>query len=235
MELNIIDHVIAAVLVVALPLWAFWEFRRLLAKVHAGDAGARLGGYKLTMAVEWGLAGAIVVIWLISGRNLEALGLGASLSLRWWIGAALALLAVAILIKQAVSAKRNPDDLRAIREQFGELEAMLPHTATEARSFVALSVTAGVCEEILYRGFFIAYLEPVAGIWLAVLLSSLVFGIAHFYQGTKGVIKTGAVGLVMAGLYKLTGSLWAPIFLHAIIDIVSGHLGYAAIRRTSDS
>lgn len=234
MELNVIDHIIAAILIIALPLYAYWEFSRLLAQVRAGVAGARLRAYRLTMAVEWGLAGGVLVVWLLSGRSLETLGLGTGLSVRWWIGAALTLLGITVLVVQAVSAKRSRESLSEVRAHFGELEAMLPHTAAEARTFGAVSVTAGVCEELLYRGFLIAYLEPAAGIWFAVILSSTVFGVGHYYQGTKGIVKTGIVGLVMAGLYQLTGSLWAPIILHASIDMVSGHLGYKAIEMTSD-
>ncbi len=48
----------------------------------------------------------------------------------------------------------------------------------------------------------------------AALLSSLVFGLGHAYQGPKGVLKTGLFGLAIAGLCLLTGSIWLLIVLH---------------------
>jgi membrane protease YdiL (CAAX protease family) len=83
-------------------------------------------------------------------------------------------------------------------------------------------VSAGICEELIYRGFLLGVLSALGGAWLGVLISSLIFGLAHSYQGPAGIAKTAGVGLVMAGLTVLTGSLWAAIFLHIVIDITSG-------------
>lgn len=229
MELTTIDHVLAAILIVAMPLYALWEFRRLLAQLKAGVGGARMSGYKMTMAVEWCLSSAIVVLWLLAGRELPALGLGLKASLGWWIGLGLCLAACALLVMQALSAVRDPESMVKVRRQFGRLEPMLPRGASEARAFNALSITAGICEEILYRGYLIAYLKTAIGIWPAVFLSSVVFGLGHSYQGGTGVIKTGLVGLVMAGLYLVSGSLLAPMLLHAVLDLASGYIGRRAI------
>jgi membrane protease YdiL (CAAX protease family) len=65
----------------------------------------------------------------------------------------------------------------------------------------------------------------------AILLASLLFGMAHAYQGTRGVGQTALVGLGMAILYTAGGSLWIPMLLHAFIDLNSGLLAYAFLRR----
>ena len=98
------------------------------------------------------------------------------------------------------------------------------------RAFDAVSVTAGVCEEVIFRGFLIAYLMAALGapFWVAGLLSSVIFGFAHAYQGPAGIPRTAAVGGMLAILYGLTGSLWAPIVAHAVIDITSGRIAFAA-------
>ena len=58
-------------------------------------------------------------------------------------------------------------------------------------------MTAGVCEELVYRGFMIAYFSAALGVsfWVAAVLSSVAFGIAHFYQGPAGILRTGLVGM----------------------------------------
>ena len=66
-------------------------------------------------------------------------------------------------------------------------------------------------------------------LWLAVVLSSIAFGFGHMYQGKIGIVKTGGIGLALAGLYVLTGSLWAPMVLHAFVDVNSGFVGRKAM------
>ena len=110
----------------------------------------------------------------------------------------------------------------------GDVDAMLPHNGREEAWFKTLSVTAGVCEEVIYRGFLMAYFTAVTNTVAAVIGSSLVFGLAHAYQGGRGLLKAAIVGALMAGLYLLTGSLWVPMVVHAAMD-----LGIAAARRIS--
>ena len=114
----------------------------------------------------------------------------------------------------------------------------MPHTAQEARLWVALSTTAGVCEEILFRGYLIAvlagWMRPALGagvaIGLAYVGALVLFGFAHVYLGRTGAIRAGLAGAAVAGLYALTGSLWVPMLLHAAVDLHSGRLGYEALR-----
>jgi membrane protease YdiL (CAAX protease family) len=83
-------------------------------------------------------------------------------------------------------------------------------------------VTAGICEEWLFRGYLLALLEPTTGTAAAVGISAALFGLAHAYQGVGGILKTGVVGLVMGGLAWATGSIWAPILIHAAADWIQG-------------
>jgi hypothetical protein len=121
-----------------------------------------------------------------------------------------------------------------MRDKLGSVTFLLPHTQSERRAFDAVSVTAGVCEEVFFRGYLIAYLMAVLGtpFWVAALLSSVVFGFAHAYQGPLGILRTAAAGGLFALLYGLTGSLWAPMAVHAVMDITSGRIAYAAVRST---
>ncbi|MBN2243478.1 MAG: CPBP family intramembrane metalloprotease, partial [Acidobacteria bacterium] len=86
-----------------------------------------------------------------------------------------------------------------------------------------LSLTAGFCEEVLYRGFLMWY----AMTWLpgaaAVLVSAVLFGAAHLYLGWGvGVLRATIMGGVLGAAYLLTGTLWVPIVLHAAVDVTSG-------------
>jgi membrane protease YdiL (CAAX protease family) len=102
------------------------------------------------------------------------------------------------------------------------LDFFLPATGEERRWFAVVSITAGICEEILYRGFLIRYLSD--GPWhvslvLALLISSVFFGLAHGYQGVSGIVSTGCVGAFMAIVFFVSGNLWLPMIVHAFLDL----------------
>jgi uncharacterized protein len=102
---------------------------------------------------------------------------------------------------------------------------LLPVSHEERVWWVLLSVTAGIGEELLYRGFILHYLRghiaagPALDLTLAWLLSSLAFGIGHVYQGLRGVTETTIAGLTFGLLAILTGNLALPIVLHSLIDL----------------
>jgi membrane protease YdiL (CAAX protease family) len=73
-------------------------------------------------------------------------------------------------------------------------------------------------------------LQPLVGLWLAALLSALLFGAAHAYQGLAGVIRTGLFGLFFTAIVLLTRSLWPAIVLHAVVDAMGGVLAWLVLR-----
>ena len=105
------------------------------------------------------------------------------------------------------------------------LHQLLPRTGPEKVVFVFLSLAAGMGEELAFRGFAIPTLALVTGSdWGAALISSMAFGVLHAYQGWLGILRTGAMGLLLAASFILSGSLWPAILAHAILDLVSGLL-----------
>jgi membrane protease YdiL (CAAX protease family) len=232
MSPNPVDHVLAAALFLLLPLWGAWEFRRFETAVAEGREEARLGTYRRAMAVEWALSLALLGFWWANGRSVTRLGLDVPTTTGFWVGGAVAVLACLLLAAQVLIVVRSEKRLEEVRTQLRPIESMIPRDEREARAFDALAVTAGVCEEILYRGFLMAYFTALFGVWSAAGLSTAAFALGHSYQGVSGVLKTGAVGLVMAGLLLLTGALWAPMLLHAAIDLTSGRLARRALATT---
>ncbi|MBE1160872.1 CPBP family intramembrane glutamic endopeptidase [Dyella acidiphila] len=102
---------------------------------------------------------------------------------------------------------------------------LLPVAREERMWWIWLSITAGIGEELLYRGFMLHFLRgdlaggPAWGLTLAWLLSSCAFGAAHVYQGVRGVTETTIAGLTFGLLALLTGNLVLPIVLHSLIDL----------------
>jgi uncharacterized protein len=119
----------------------------------------------------------------------------------------------------------NPSVRLRYRKAMPSLVFMMPVTTSERLWWALVSVTAGVCEELLYRGFLLQYLRghlyggPALGITLAWLLSSLAFGCGHIYQGATGVVRTMIAGLMLGLLAILTGNLLVPIVVHCVLDL----------------
>ena len=86
-----------------------------------------------------------------------------------------------------------------------------------------MAVTAGVCEEIVYRGFLIALGVGVLGLGTtpAALLALALFVAGHLYQGWRSMFLIALVGGALTRLYLTTGSLVLPIIVHALIDIMA--------------
>ena len=109
-----------------------------------------------------------------------------------------------------------------------------PRTRFEMGWFVALSLTAGFCEEFIFRGYLIWVFRPVLGLWGAAAFSVVVFALAHAYQGAKGILSTGFIGLLFTLVVLITGSLWPAIALHALLDIGQGLIAWLVLRRMAD-
>jgi len=113
----------------------------------------------------------------------------------------------------------------AIRIGYSEsplLRQLLPRSAREKRLFAALSVAAGLGEETAYRGYLITALAPLIGVGGAAVLSSVVFGVLHVYQGWLGIPRTALMGGLLAWGFLASGSLWPAIIAHTAIDLVAG-------------
>jgi membrane protease YdiL (CAAX protease family) len=165
--------------------------------------------------------GVVVVIGLLAGRHPASIGLGAGSDAR---AATNDVLAVAlVLAASALIFRFGGSNIRALlrRQARGFIE-LLPRSRQERLTFGALAITAGVCEEVVFRGFGIAYVRwlwPAASQPFIIVVTAAAFGFAHLYQGIRGVVLTGLVGAYLAWLTLSTGSLLPAIVVHALIDL----------------
>jgi membrane protease YdiL (CAAX protease family) len=116
---------------------------------------------------------------------------------------------------------------KATPEQVGKalenVRRLIPKTPTERGVWVLVSISAGVCEEILYRGWLLSLFSAAFGsVWLGLLISSILFGFAHAYQGRKAIFGTGIGGVVFGILFIVSGSLIPGQLLHTAMDLNSG-------------
>lgn len=103
------------------------------------------------------------------------------------------------------------------------LERLLPHTRTQLCMFAAVSFTAGVCEEIIFRGYLQKQLFSIFGNKVvSILFQAVIFGAAHGYQGAKRMIVLGVFGFLFGLLAQWRQSLRPGIIAHGVNDLVGG-------------
>lgn len=233
--MHVIDHVFILLLFVVQPIHGAFSYRRYLDRIEAGAAADRIGLYRETLTLEWVAFLVLAIAWVVLDRPAAALGFVASSTAQWTGGIAVLLLVCGYLLYAWRSSKRMPAD-SMVKEAaaLGSLRHFLPHTVAEYRHFVAVSCTAGIVEEVLYRGFVFWYLAFFLPLWAVVLVSSVAFGLGHSYQGVSGMLRVTLIGLVFGAFYVLTGSIWLAMLAHTILDIAQGAIILEVLRSDHD-
>lgn len=138
--------------------------------------------------------------WLYAGF-LAVLATGLSLGLTALYGWAVTLLTAV-----------TPLDIELLLPPEIEQSILFPGPAA-LLTYEALAGWTAFTEELFFRGFVFVGLIPRWGIKRAAVFSSLIFSLFHLYPGV--LLPIFFTGLLLAGLYRLTGSLWPPILAHA--------------------
>jgi membrane protease YdiL (CAAX protease family) len=226
-----LDFALVALFAAAWPLYTnFIEWPRHVRAVEAGDRTARSRIYVRTILQQWALAAVTLTLCLRFGRPLAALGLRAPEGWRLALGAALPVAYAALMAAQIPAIARSPATRARLREKLAQLRALVPHTRGEWRRFVPLAITAGICEEWLFRGYLVWVLQPWLGLLGAAAASIVVFGLAHGYQGGKFGTRAFAAGVVMGAFALVTRSIVPGMVLHALVDLGSGYVTHLAMR-----
>jgi hypothetical protein len=208
----------------------FYLWPRHVRAVDAGDANARSRTYVRTFFEEWFFAAAVVAVMVHFGRPLSVLFLRMPHGWRLWLGLALPVAYVVLVVQQGSAIARSPKTLAKLRETLKPLRGLVPHTPREYRLFMPLCITAGLCEELLYRGYLVWVLQHWLGLWGAAGVSMVVFGLAHSYQGRQFGVRAFYAGVGMGLLALVTGSLLPGMVLHAIVDLGGGRITYMVMR-----
>lgn len=106
------------------------------------------------------------------------------------------------------------------------IDPLLPRRPIEVLLWIVLSVSAGICEELAFRGYFQRQFAAKTGSpWLAVGLQALLFGIAHSYQGLEATCWIAVYGALFGLLALFRKSLRPGMIAHALTDLLSGLFG----------
>jgi uncharacterized protein len=194
-------------------------------KIRAGMSTlpSHIVGYSRSSILEWAFLGFILLgVWLHSAPLATVMGprwksvrevfenFGTALA--FWFGSVIVLLLVRTLLW------RLPNGHAA--------RFLLPHGRCETILWIVLSISAGICEEAIFRGYlqrqFLAMTQSTPA---AIGMTSLAFGAVHAYQGLKGLITIGCLGLMLGVLAHRRGTVRIGMIAHAWQDAFAGLIG----------
>jgi membrane protease YdiL (CAAX protease family) len=223
------DLLYLALIGLGLLLDHFVLWPAFLRRSHVDPGRARAFLWAGWIILLWALAAAGIALWLVEARAWAPLRLEPPHGWRLWVAITLVL---ALMITYARTVMRIAQSERPRRVKMGRpgVESLVPHNRSELRSWIAVSVSAGFCEEFIFRGYLIWAFQPVVGLWGAAAFSVVLFAAAHAYQGALGVVASGAVGAVLTLVVLAFGSLLPAMALHAILDIGQGLVAWLVLR-----
>jgi membrane protease YdiL (CAAX protease family) len=217
-------------LIIAMVLYSIWDADKNKKAVLNGTK-TKLKIYQETVLFLW--APTCVLLACIPFGSIDAndIGLRWEFSLANWSGSLLLLMIAVAMIVHIARVKNTPLKRDLLAQQMQVHKWMMPTNPKEFRWFtLGVSMAAGICEELLFRGFLLSLFGEGATLVLGVAISSLLFGLCHVYQGWSNVIRTGILGLVLSLVYLASDSIIIAMVLHALMDIYGGILGYLAYK-----
>lgn len=177
----------------------------------------------------------LFLVYLFYTNNLSVVSLNYIITANWQniLSFTLLFLAFAYLVFLSRTIKVNEQLKSQITSKFQPFISLMPVTKSQVLTFTLLvSVSAGICEELIFRAYLYTLLDTYMGITGAIILSSIVFGFWHIYLGWQEMLRTGVMGAIFCGIYIFTGNIIVPMILHVFIDVYSGLIFYFSMQKS---
>lgn len=230
-ELHWLDHLLIFLFVLGLPLNSFVQGKQQFPTRVNWSSKDKIKFYWTNAAALWVLSAMVVLSWWFTGKGMRLFISKFDIP-QWSI---LALILVLIIISAyflELFWSTHPNlDKKGTIERLQQQTPFLPSHKKEWYHYIGLAVTAGICEEVVFRLYLLSYIIQLTNqIILGLIFTSLLFGIVHLYQGYRAMVKIGVLSFLFGWLFLLTDSLLIPIILHIFIDLVSGRMAYRLLR-----
>ncbi|MEQ8584327.1 MAG: CPBP family intramembrane glutamic endopeptidase [Marinoscillum sp.] len=212
--------ILAGLIGIIYPTYFLLTYQKTNNRINRDDK-FRLTDYKETIAIFWGLTTLIFLNYLIT--QLPPLNLYPNFTTA---GIILLILVLVFSVIQYKSSNVTPDNRDIIKGKMKDIYHYLPKTRREFNWFIMLSISAGICEELIFRVFLFEFLKENAGLLIAFVLVNISFAITHVGMGKRNVIGSLILGLLFSAIYYYTENIWIAVLLHIAIDINGGILGY---------
>lgn len=217
--------IIAGIVGLIFPLFILLTHKKVKTNINKNNK-YRLFDYKQTILIFWILTFLILINHYAD--NKPTMNFYPNFSI---ISIGLTVLILAFALFQYTTTKVSVEGAIVVKEKLKNAYYYLPKTDNELKWFLFLSVSAGICEEIMFRLFLFEFLKEIVNLIIALVLTNLIFSITHIGSGKNNLISSFILGLLFSMIYFFTENIWMAILLHISIDINAGILGYR-INRT---
>ncbi len=215
----LLSQLLAAYTVLVEPFLRTNFYRNLKKQLNI-DPSARVLFYRTQVLWELSWMVVLVVIVIPIPNPLEWLGLTMPNQFGWLILAAL----LFGVVLSTYLLRRSPGAMASMQRSLQASSVLLPANAAERKWFAIAAVTAGICEELLYRGFLMSYLPSnfsmLAGQLIVIsIISGIIYGLSRAYLGMKGIATTALTGFSFAIVYALSGSILPAMVFHIMAEL----------------
>jgi len=224
---SIADHVVMVIMGIILPVFAITQAQPEMEEEEF-DTQGKVDLYYSNGLTMWVLTLIISFVWFFSGRPLYEIGFEfPQFNGSLWVILTIGFMAIYGL--DAWNEVRTEEKREATKEHFKENVPFLPTSNLELQHFAILSLTAGFCEEVIFRGYFIQYFLSFTGtsplgLFIAIALPGVIFALSHLYQGWKAVAKIMVLAIVFGYIFMETQSIWIVVILHFLVDFIGGYM-----------
>lgn len=222
---TILDFTAVVMFAVLLPAYGLFETWRHRDISPEDDPDLLPSSYRKTILLLWVFGIFTLWVWGSQGRSFADLGFdpGAS-GIGPWVWLATFVIC-GLLLWHSFRAGTHLDTAQSIMQSLAKEDGVsdvMPRTRADYRLFKMVSLTAGITEEIMFRGFLIWFFAHWVPLWAAAVLSVVAFVLAHLYQKSiTALAQVAGIAAVLTLVYLLSGSLWPAIVLHIVIDLTS--------------
>lgn len=222
------DHLLFLLLGILIP-WQTIGAQRKLKDIQFNQR-MRISLYIGNSIGLWVMALVVLALWWWTERPWNDLGLKwTAAATSWWSFSLMLFFLIVYLIdasRDLLTVKGRGEVADRLSKELG----ILPRTTKSYLLFVPLAFSAGICEEIVFRAYFMGYFislfgEQTSGQILAVAVPALIFGLVHTYQGRQAIVKIVGMAVVFGTVYLFTGSIFLLIILHVVVDLIGGSIG----------
>jgi uncharacterized protein len=224
---NFVDHILVLLFGLVLPFFSGIRGSEQMGNIHF-DESTRRRFFIGNSLLLWLLTAIVLGIWLFFGRPFSLMGF--RYIEKGWITWMLTGIMVIGYAADILFSHASPEELRKTQEQWETSVPFLPEHYRELPAYSFMCITAGICEEILYRGFMVTYfIDPMQNgfPWMAAVFPAILFSLAHFYQGYKSMAKIFILSMLFALIFIFSKSLLIVVIIHILVDFIGG---IAAIR-----
>jgi membrane protease YdiL (CAAX protease family) len=206
------------ILLTGLAVWAYFSAIRAVHMRDAVDVN-RLYMYSRTMIFEW-----LTVGYVALGVRWNGSSLATVFGERWRsireMGRDLGIGALFLVVPVAIGVIFGGHGHGSVPDR--SVLYLLPVTGIERSLWIALSLTAGICEEVVNRGYLQRQFTALTGnVGVAVVLQGIVFGSMHSYQGVRKAIPIAVLGIALGVLAHWRKSVRPGMVEHALQDMMA--------------